>query len=353
MKYISIKERKQWNEIVTSFQDYDIYYLSDYVKAFQIHGDGEPYLLYFENDGFRGMNVVMKRDVSKFEPFNKLIKPSTYFDIVTPYGYGGFIFEGDPTDLKMTLFYEDCIKCAIENNIISLFVRYHPQIRNADCMRALSNVTDLGKTISIDLESKEKIWSNFSSNNRNNIRKSENSGVKILHGKNTELLNNFMNIYNATMMKDNADSYYYFTKDFYDSIHSDLNNNYEMFYAVLNDNIIAISIMFFANSRMHCHLCASVYEYRNFAPTNLMFYKAACWGSQLGFKTMHIGGGVGSADDDLFRFKKSFNRNSDNTFSIGKEIFNQEVYDSLVGLRKKMDPEFNDKSNYFPLYRAI
>ena len=29
-----------------------------------LHGDGEPILFYYENDSVRGINVVMKRDVS-------------------------------------------------------------------------------------------------------------------------------------------------------------------------------------------------------------------------------------------------------------------------------------------------
>lgn len=37
-------------------------WLSGYVKAFQIHGDGEPLLFHYEDERTRGMNVVMKRD---------------------------------------------------------------------------------------------------------------------------------------------------------------------------------------------------------------------------------------------------------------------------------------------------
>ena len=81
--------------------------------------------------------------------------------------------------------------------------------------------------------------------------------------------------------------------------------------------------MLYANNRMHCHLLGCLYEYRKLAPSNLLLYKAACWGYSQGFETMHIGGGIGSEEDNLFRFKKSFNVNSDNTFSIGKEIYNE------------------------------
>lgn len=44
-------QRKEWDEVVRSFAEYDVYYLSGYVRAFEIHGDGVPQLLYYEEGG--------------------------------------------------------------------------------------------------------------------------------------------------------------------------------------------------------------------------------------------------------------------------------------------------------------
>ena len=44
----------------------------------------------------------------------------------------------------------------------------------------------------------------------------------------------FMRIYNATMDKNQADSYYYFEREFYESIFTDLQDHFEFFYAVLD-----------------------------------------------------------------------------------------------------------------------
>lgn len=40
-------QRKEWDEIVCSFAEYDVYYLSGYVRVFDIHGDEEPQLLFY------------------------------------------------------------------------------------------------------------------------------------------------------------------------------------------------------------------------------------------------------------------------------------------------------------------
>ena len=45
----------QWDVLVTSFPDYDVYYLNGYVRAFKLHGDGEPFLFYYQKDDFRAL----------------------------------------------------------------------------------------------------------------------------------------------------------------------------------------------------------------------------------------------------------------------------------------------------------
>lgn len=342
IKLFNLSEAEQWDASVKSFAEWDVYYLSGYVKAFHIHGDGDPYLLYYEENGLRAIYVYMRRETAL----------SGVYDSVTPYGYGGVLFEGDSSEENRKAFLAAYVAKMKEENIVDNFVRYHPVLKNAELMKVVSNVIDLGKTIAFDLTSPEVIWENIISKNRNMIRKAEKNDIEIRHGKDLELFKDFKRIYNATMEKDNAEEYYFFGDAFYESIHNDLDENYEMFYAVMNEEIIAMSIMLFGNKQMHYHLSGSMIEYRNLAPSNLLLYKAALWGCEQGFKTFHLGGGVGSGEDNLYKFKAAFNRNSDYQFSIGKEIFDQKKYYKLVEIREMQDPTFNKESQYFPLYRS-
>ena len=84
----TIEQAEAWDDLVRTFSNYDVYYLSGYVKAFQLHGDGEPLLFYGEADGVRGINVVMKRDIAADPHFAGSLPADTYFDFATPYGYG-------------------------------------------------------------------------------------------------------------------------------------------------------------------------------------------------------------------------------------------------------------------------
>ena len=51
IQIFDMTQRKEWDEVVRSFAEYDVYYLSGYVHAFEIHGDGDPQLLYYEEGG--------------------------------------------------------------------------------------------------------------------------------------------------------------------------------------------------------------------------------------------------------------------------------------------------------------
>ena len=333
---------KEWDEIVRSFAEYDVYNLSGYVRAFEIHGDGEPQLLYYEANRLRGIYVYMKRKTAI----------DGVYDSITPYGYGGFLLEGNQSEENLKVLWAAYVQKMKELNIADNFVRYHPVLANAVPMKVCSDVIDLGKTVAMDLTSEEVIWTNIHSKNRNMIRKAEKNGIEIKHGQGLELFDEFIKIYNATMDKDNAEEYYYFKPEFYRSIHEDLKDNYELFWAEYEGKIIAMSIMIFANGRLNYHLSGSDIEYRNLAPSNLLLYKAALWGCEKGMKTFHLGGGVGSGEDNLYKFKAAVNRKSDYQFSIAKMVFDQEKYDALVEERASRDPEFNRESKFFPLYRS-
>ncbi len=339
---IDIDNCDRWDEIIRSFTEYDVYYLSGYMRAFEIHGDGRPTLLYYQTDNLRAIYVYMKR----------LTALDDFFDSITPYGYGGVLFEGETNEDNLRAFYSEYIAQMQKDHIVDNFVRYHPVLANAVLMKHISNVIDLGQTIALNLSSPDVIWNNITSKNRNTIRKAEKNGIEIRHGHSWDELRQFIPIYNATMEKDQAEAYYFFKEPFYRSICNDLVGHWELFYAVYEGMIIAASIILYANGRMHYHLSGSVLEYRNLAPSNLLLYQAALWGQEQGFKTFHLGGGIGSGEDNLYKFKAAFNRHSDYRFSIGKEIFDEKRYAQLVDIRKNNDTDFNLESHYFPLYRS-
>lgn len=343
IRMIDITSCEEWDNIVKSFKNYDVYNLSGYVKAFLTHGDGTPVLFYYEDDCIRGINVVMKRDIANDPNFIGKIEKGKWFDISTPYGYGGWLLEGEG---DISLLDETYSKVCASQNIVCEFVRCHPVWNNAPRIEQIYNVVYLGHTIAMDLTDEETIWNNIISKNRNMIRKAEKNGVVIIRGMEPEKFSVFKKLYDETMKKDEAEDYYYFDDAFYDSIRIDLHDNAQVFIATYEERPIAASIMIYANGKLNYHFSGSDVQYRNLAPTNLILYQAALWGSSNGFSTFHLGGGLGSQEDSLYKFKRAFYRGEPKQFAIGKKVFLPKIYDELNSYRADT-PE----SSFFPEYR--
>ena len=343
LQVFTLEQSGEWDQIVRSFPSHDAYYLSGYVKAFHVHGDGDPLLFYYNDGTNRGINVSMKRSIIEDPHFKGVLDDDRYFDLATPYGYGGWLIVGD-TELLFREYERWCLK----NNIVSEFVRFHPMIENQEAVRNHYEVIPLGDTVAMDLSSPELIWENIVSKNRNVIRKAIKNGVQIYNGRFPEIFTKFKAIYDSTMDKDDAEEYYYFEPRFYTSILNDLPENAQIFWAEKDETVIAASIMLEGNGFMNYHLSGSMREYSSFAPTNLLLYKAALWGCEHGLRTLYLGGGVGSGEDNLFKFKRAFYKGELHRFYIGRKVFDSDVYQELTMMRA----DSITNVNYFPVYRG-
>ncbi len=316
----------EWDAIVKSFENHDIYLLSGYVKASEVSTGDEGILIYYENEEKRALNVVMKRVVDE-----------TSFDFITPYGYGGPLLDAMTQDEFRMLYNEFCLK----NNIISEYIRFNPILQNF-----MKDSIEQGKTIYIDTESEEIVWNNIISKNKNVIRKAIKNDVKVYSSDDFKLIDKFMEIYKETMDRDGASEQYYFAKEYYRVLMKELKGNILIYYAEKNNEIIAMSMFFHCNKKADYHLSCSKKEYMTYAPSNLIIYTAASDFSKKGITKLHLGGGLAGKEDSLFKFKKSFNKNGELTYYIGKNIYNKEEYMRLCKEKE------NIKEDFFPAYRG-
>ena len=119
--------------------------------------------------------------------------------------------------------------------------------------------------------------------------------------------------------------------------------------AKFEDKVIATSIFMYDDKNMHYYLSGADRNYMNLAPNNLLLYKAAEIGKEMGLKSFHLGGGV-SDNDALFSFKKSFNQNGILDFYIGRVVYNENIFDKLVEIRSK-SPNFEKDKPFLIKYR--
>lgn len=349
MLILSHKDKREWNSLVKSFEKWDVYYLHEYAISFMEHGDGDPLLIYYEDINCRLCYVVMLNDISEMHAFKGKLLPRKYFDLTTPYGYGGPLIDGNFSDTSKRNFRSELYNYCVSENIVSEFFRFHPLLNNQMYLEDMDQVVELKKTIVIDTMSHEKINNNMVSKCRNMIRKAEKMGISIKYDSG-ENIDEFIKIYESTMKNNHAETYYYFERKYYDYILDEMASNTIIFYSYFEESIISAAIFFYNEKYMHYHLSGTLKEYRHMASMNLLLNKASLWASDHGISVLHLGGGVDQSDS-LFKFKKQFNKNGELPFYIGRNIFSKELYDELLSIRKKNDENFNMNNSYLIQYR--
>lgn len=352
---ISSKDADRWNRIVKQFPHWDIYYLNEYSRSLEIHGDGEAHLIHFLYTGTNGdcelCYTVMKKDIGMDEKFSGLLVRGQWYDLETPYGYGGFLLRGEFSDNARIIFESKIMDYARENNIISQFVRFYPVYRNEVPYSRLVNskVLYLKDTIFMDTTSNELIMKQMDSKNRNMIRKAVKLNVTVFHDKG-KYLDEFIKIYEETMRRNSASVYYYFERAYYEYLLEHMQDNLEVFYAVYENKIIGAAFFFYNQEFMHYHLSGVYTEYRYTAAGNLLLFEAANWACKKGIRLLHLGGGVES-EDSLFGFKKQFNKNGRLPFYVGRTIYDETGYRKLLAIRKQADCYFDENNSFLIQYR--
>lgn len=297
----------------------DIYYKREYYNIQEVNGDGVGRLFIYEEDDKIAIYPFLINEIKGYDLDN------TYYDIETAYGYGGPIVSCD--DERFRFNFENAFEnfCK-ENFIVAEFIRFNPLLNNQNIFKDNIEIIKNRTTVYVDLDkSIDDIWSSqISSKNRNMIRKAEKSGLTVEFEENIDA---FKSIYETTMNKVNANDYYYFNNEYYETL-KELNNIYIS--VKLNGIIIASAIFMNYKDFFHYHLAGSLKEYLKYSPNNLLLWTAIKYARNNGFKIMHLGGGLtNNPEDNLFKFKKSFSK-STYEFYIGKRIHNKKIYNFLI-----------------------
>ena len=164
-------------------------------------------------------------------------------------------------------------------------------------------------------------------------------------------LDSFIELYYATLNKNEASDYYYFGKEYFEKLKNIEGCNLVLINGYVDGKIIASSVFMCSEKYMHYHLSATNPEFYSYAANNLILACAIEYGMEHGMKWLHLGGGLsGSEKDNLFRFKRSFGRTENNLkdFYLGRAIFMPEVYDKLCELSRADGVE---NADFFPAYR--
>ena len=343
-RILTLSQKNEWNKYLKKFpiSQQDIYFTPEYYELYENKGDGEAQCFVFEKDGEISLYPFLKNSINKLGyDFD-----AEYYDIQGAYGYNGPISTTANRNFldEFSLAFNDY---CINENIIAEFIRFNPVLKNyvyANYITPL-NVND---NVMIDLTlSEDDIWmKSFIKKRRGSIRVAIKNNItcKIFHGyeMSGEHLDIFLNIYYSTLNRNVADKYYYYQKDFYKNLINRLANNSLFIFAYKDNKPISIELVLFSKYIAYALFGGTLLEYYYFNPNSFLRFELLKYLKKLGISFYSMGGG-NERGDKLYKFKKSFARNCESLFFIGKKIYNKKIYDKVCKEWKIKYPEKAEK----------
>jgi len=333
---LSAHDSAVWMSFLAKTSAPDIHFTPGYAQIFSQEGDAR--LFVYEKGDQLVVYPFLLRQVT--------ISAGNYYDITSPYGYGGPLYSKDVDKSLINDFYTRFQQYCQENKIITEFIRFHPLLQNHEIMSDQLEVQRSSTVVFIDLaKDNDEIWVGYQRSNRKNIKKAEREGVKVTIEATPQHFAEFMDIYLQTMQRNLADQFYYFSPAFFNQLHLNLKNQYVYAHAWLNGQLVSTELLLYNQNYIHSFLGGTLAEYFPYRPNNLLKHEVIKWAKQQGIRYFILGGGK-SDDDGIFKYKNTFSGDLAGYY-IGKKIHDWDTVVKLTGAISQVDTD----TGYFPPYR--
>ncbi|XOF34024.1 MAG: hypothetical protein ACL93V_01610 [Candidatus Electrothrix sp. YB6] len=328
-----ISNKKRWSNALSLAEKFDFYHTWDFHVISRDNGEGAPVLFKISTKNAGLLIPLLEREI-----------PNTrYNDLTSVYGYPSPLVYGDASNDEIVSMWSGFTRHLIDSGYISLFTRLHPLV-TPEYIVDLCGIFS-GKVVVIDLSlSQGEQIRGYRKGHKCDINTLKKKEVDCYHSNDEESLHFFILNYEATMRSLNASSMYFFPEFYYRDL---LNaSNFETrIYSCKYDNVVICSGIFvFCGEIVQYHLSGSNPDYYRLAGTKMMIDTVRTEAFLEGKKYFVLGGGLGAAEDNLFKFKSGFSKRTEN-FNVIKLILNEQEYEELSS-------DCKQNTDYFPKYRA-
>ncbi len=327
--------------------DIDIFYCPLYGKLYEDINKAKYNVFEFECDEGHILYPYLKRPV----PY--LLDGIQYYDIMTPYGYGGPLIDAEAPGMRSVLLknFEIALNEHCWNErIVAEFVRFHPILKNAEAFSGLYRLFNARQALATDLRnSSDPVLTEFDKSARKYARKARKMGgeVDFSLSPSYEDVGMFIQFYyeNLDRVKSNKD--YYFNEDFFHNLVNNLKGQVILSKMIYSGHVVRMGIDLLSTNTVFGHLEGTNEEGLKVCSNYLYFEEMVRWAKKRNFQYFYYGCGLSAAEDDgVFLFKKQFAGNTRFFYYQGARISNHSIYNRLCqisGIRT---------SNFFPEYRG-
>ncbi|WP_394750585.1 GNAT family N-acetyltransferase [Spongiimicrobium salis] len=334
-----VTDKEAWGDTLKRIDSYDFYHTFDYHQLSKKNNEEALLIVYDAPSTLIALPLLIRP-----------IEGTSYNDATSVYGYGGPVIKGIPENADFTDFHMALNAFFSVKNIVSVFTRLHPFIKNQEAiLNHMGHIDELGNVVHIDLakdlQDQRKAFSGTTKRYLNKIRKSYHTRI----GNSKADILRFIELYYENMNRVNAKEDYYFSEDYFFDLMESSEFETLIIFAVNNTTKKEVSgaMMIRTNNEIiQYHLSGTMNDYLKVTPLRLLIDEIRIMGTKDCYKHFNLGGGVNSEEDSLFFFKSSFSKNF-KKFKVWKYIVDLEAYYSLS---QQNSTKYN-YSSFFPVYR--
>jgi hypothetical protein len=271
-------------------------------------------------------------------------------DTAAPYGYPCPLLRGGPDEAAVAGFLAAFRRAGAEAGIVCAFLRLHPLLElPPGPLQAQGTLVDHGQTVYLDLtRSRDDLDRQTRPNHLADVRRLQRQGFQVRLDR-WELLDAFIEVYEATMRLREADAFYYFERPYYDELRRCLGRRLHLCTVQAPDGAMAAAGLFTeVDGLVQFHLSGTAEAHRRLGPAKLMLIHMRDWAQDRGARCLHLGGGVGCREDSLAFFKQGFSKQRARFLTL-RMVLAPERYRALAE-RRGLDGT-GDPAQFFPAYR--
>lgn len=346
MEILTSSSSNLWHEVLAQCPAHDFHHLPEYHAHAEAHGEGRACLfVHREMDATIAVPLLV-RPLDTVPGLGGTARG--LFDATSVYGYAGPIASrSDLPDSALRAFGEALARTLRERRIVTVFSRLHPLFDQRSLLPGLGECVMTGRTVSLDLTPPvEEQFMKFRKDHRRGLKKLRDLGLTVIEDNALEHLDEFVEIYSASMKRVGAAPQYFFDRAYFASLIERLGPAMRLFLVKDGAEVVAASLHSAYNGIIHGHLGGTRDRALEWSPDKLLIDEVRLWAAARGYRVFHHGGGVGAREDSLYRFKEGFSDRA-HEFFTWRWVLDPAAYRALCDARGAAAA-----GDYFPVYRA-
>lgn len=355
MEILTTASAPEWRQVLAECPEHDFHHLPDYHAHSENHGEGLAHLLVYREAGYTIAVPLLLRPLVGLPGLAESARGLC--DATSVYGYAGPVASHREIPDGVLRRFAAALESALRDlNVVTVFSRLHPLFDQRYLLAHCGDCVQTGRTVSLNLTRPvDEQYAGFRKSHRRGLKKLRELGVKVVEDPELKHLDEFVQIYTASMRRVGAAAHYYFDREYFESLARGLGPAMRLFLVMHGSTIVAATMHSFYNGIVQAHLGGTADHALEWSPDKLLIDEVRLWACAHGYRVFHHGGGVGAQEDNLYRFKAGF---SDTThdFWTWRWVVDPAANQALCAERAAWNASQGLSpvaDTFFPAYRAL